>query len=367
MADLNRAREKIDRIDKEMAKLYEARMRAVTEVAEYKKEHGLPILNQDREDLIVRRNVEYLEEDAFAPGYIAFIRKLMEISREYQAEMMQGLRVGFSGVKGAFAEIAAELILPGCTLIPFPDFTAAYRAVECGEIDCCVLPVENSFAGEVGAVTDLMFSGGLYISGMYNLRVSQNLLGLPGTRPADIKTVISHPQALSQCEEYIKKHGYESVPAANTALAALQVAEKKDASVAAIASKKTAKLYGLEVIDHDIQESVGNTTRFAVFTGKRPSGEMGGADQSEIVSAFLFTVKNEAGSLAEAIGIIGRHGMNLRCLRSRPMKTLAWQYYFYAELDGDICSPEGESMLKELSSACAKLKVVGVYRETDIG
>ncbi len=364
MADLNHARAEIDRIDKEMARLYEKRMQAVTEVAEFKMAHGLPVLNAEREELIVKRNVEYLENEAFAPGYIAFIRKLMEVSRDYQTGMMQGLRVGFSGVRGAFAEIAAELILPGCSPVPYGDFHLAYRAAENGEVDCCVLPVENSFAGEVGAVTDLMFSGGLYISGMYNLRVNQNLLGLPGTRPADIKTVISHPQALSQCADYIKKHGYETVSSVNTALAAMQVAEKGDPTVAAIASKKTAKLYGLEIIDHDIQESVGNTTRFAVFTGKKPICVGNGHG---VVSAFLFTVKNEAGSLADAIAIIARHGMNLRCLRSRPMKTLAWQYYFYAEVDGNLYTDEGEQMLAELDGACDKLKIAGVYRETDIG
>ncbi len=364
MADLKHAREEIDRVDKEMARLYEARMRAVSEVAQYKIEHGMPVYNPEREELIVRRNVEYLENDAYAPGYLAFIRKLMEVSRDYQTGLMQGLRVGYSGVKGAFAEIAAELILPGCSPIPYPDFNAAYEACAMGEVDVCVLPVENSFAGEVGAVTDLMFGGSLSISGMYNLRVSQNLMALPGTRVADIKTVISHPQALSQCADYIKQHGMLPVNAVNTALAAKQVAEEGDPTVAAIASKKTAKLYGLEVIDHDIQESAGNTTRFAVFTGKK----MTSAGMGEgLISAFLFTVRNEAGSLAKAVGIIGKHGMNLRCLRSRPMKTLAWQYYFYAEIDGSLESEEGKEMLCELQSACDRLKVAGIYKEQNIG
>ncbi len=363
MADLKHAREVIDRVDREIARLYEERMGAVTEVAQYKMECGMPVYDPEREDLIVRRNVEYLENDAFAPGYIAFLRKMMEVSRDYQTGLMQGLRVAFSGVKGAFAEIAAELILPGCSTVAYSDFAPAYRAVEAGEADVCVLPVENSFAGEVGAVTDLMFAGNLYISGTYNLRVHQNLLALPGVRIADIKTVISHPQALSQCDRYIKKHGFEPLSAVNTALAAKQVAEKGDPSVAAIASKKTAKLYGLEVIDHDIQESMGNTTRFAVFTGKKPGAP---TDLAGVISTFLFTVRNEAGSLAEAIGIIGRHGMNLRCLRSRPMKTLAWQYYFYAEIDGNLESPEGREMLAELQSACDKLKVVGIYKDHDL-
>lgn len=363
MADLNRARAEIDRIDREMAKLWEDRMTAVREVGAYKIENGLPVLNADREEQIVHRNAEYINDAEFVPGYVAFIRRVMEISRDYQTELMRGMRVGYSGVQGAFAEIAAEQVFPNCTLVPYGDFSLAYRGCENGEVACCILPVENSTAGEVGAVTDLMFAGRLYISGMYQLRVSQNLLALPGTRLSEIKTVLSHPQALSQCAAYIKKHDFQSVSVVNTALAAKQVAEQGDRSVAAIASRKTAKLYGLELLERNIQESAGNTTRFAVFTCNKPTGVSG----SDAVSAFLFTVKNEAGALARTIGIIGRHGFNLRCLRSRPMKTLAWQYYFYAEVDGNLESDEGAQMLAELGASCDCLKVAGIFCETEIG
>ena len=362
MADRSRAREEIDRIDREIAALYEERMAAVDEIARFKRERGLPIYDPEREDAIMRRNMNYITHDAYAPGYAALMRKLMEVSRAYQAGVMEGVRVGYSGVKGAFAEIAAERILPGCVAVPYPDFARAYRACEEGEVDCCVLPVENSTAGEVGAVTDLMFGGRLCISGVYDLAIAQNLLGLPGSRLDGIKRVISHPQALNQCADYIKGKGFAATEAVNTAVAALQVVEGGDPTVAAIASLRTAELYHLTVLDHDIQQSAGNTTRFAVFTPKQVTPASGHG----LISAFLFTVRNEAGSLAAAIGIIARHGMNLRCLRSRPMKELAWQYYFYAELDGDIGSEEGQAMLSELSGACDKLKVAGVYRESSI-
>ena len=132
-----------------------------------------------------------------------------------------------------------------------------------------VLPIENSFAGEVAQVTDLLFSGSLSVSGMYDLSVTQNLLTLPGVDASAVKTVISHPQALSQCEAYIRKMGYETRPAENTAIAAKLVKEMGDPTVAAIGAEENAQLYGLTVADHAVNESAGNTTRFAVFTRAR--------------------------------------------------------------------------------------------------
>lgn len=155
------------------------------------------------------------------------------------------MKIAYSGVEGAFANIAASRIFPDGHLVSFGDFEEAYNAVVDGECDCCVLPIENSFAGEVGQVMDLMFQGSLYINGVYGLPVVQNLLALPGTKMSDIKEVVSHPQALSQCAAYITKHGYSMRQSSNTARAAKEVVERGDPHVAAIASAETAELYGL--------------------------------------------------------------------------------------------------------------------------
>ena len=192
----------------------------------------------------------------------------------------------------------------------------------------------------------------------YDLEVTHNLLGLPGAALDDIKTVISHPQALEQCAKYIKKHGFEAVRANNTAIAAQKVSEGGDKTVAAIASRDTAKLYGLNVLERRINESSVNTTRFAVFSRAESL-----PDYKETGRQFImvFTVRNEAGALAKAINIIGDCGFNMRTLRSRPMKELMWNYYFYVEADGNAYSEEGKRMMKELSPYCDKLRIIGSF------
>ena len=155
----------------------------------------------------------------------------------------------------------------------------------------------------------------------------------------------------------MSKHGFITKDASNTARAAQSVAEAKDKSVAAIASVETADIYGLAVIDHDINASDVNTTRFAVFS----RAENTDARRAGNTFMLLFTVKNESGALAEAINVIGKYGFNMKVLRSRPMKKLAWQYYFYAEAEGDSSSETGQKMLAELSGHCETLKVVGHY------
>ncbi len=358
---LEQARGIINEVDSEMAKLFVRRMEAAAMVAEYKKAHGLPVLDAIREEQVIRRGSARVEDDELRAYYVNFIRNNMELSRAYQHKLLEGMRVAYSGTEGAFAHIATGKLFPTAQRIAYGDFTAAYRAVERGECDVCVLPVENSYNGEVGQVTDLMFSGNLYVNAMLDLAVSQDLLAVKGADKSEIKTVISHPQALGQCAEYIRKMGWATEEYANTALAAKCVAERGDRTVAAIASADAAEVFGLDVLEKNINESRTNTTRFAAFSRSERLQE--GARMGEHF-IMVFTVKNEAGSLARAIDVIGYHGFNMRNLRSRPMKELLWQYYFYVEADGNIHTPEGREMLDELSEFCDRLKVVGTYSAT---
>lgn len=352
---LEEARKIILETDKEMAALFVRRMKAVETVFEYKKEKGLPILDQKREEELTLKNSKLIEDEDLKSYYIDFLKDTMKVAKNYQYRMQKGLKVAFSGVEGAFAHIAASRLFPKGNLLPFADFKEAYLSVENGESDLAVIPIENSFAGEVGQTIDLIFEGSLYINGIYSLPIHQNLLGLNGATVTDIKKVISHPQALSQCHEYIKVHSLKTEEANNTALAAKAVAENGDKSVGAIASKETAELYGLKVLESNINKSRENTTRFAVLSKVK-------ADDNYLSNTVLmFSVKHEAGSLAKAIGIIGKHGYSMTALRSRPMKKDSWQYYFYVEIEGVTNTKKGVKMLKELSKVCDKLKVAGAF------
>ena len=355
---LENARRTINEVDARMRELFVQRMRAVELVAEYKKERGMAIFDPAREAEIIKHGSELLEDDTLREYYVSFLQNNMNVSKAYQARLIEGMRVAYSGTEGAFAHIAAEKLYPTANKISYGDFAAAYKAVESGECDVCVLPVENSYNGEVGQVIDLMFSGPLYVNGMFDLPVTQDLLGVKGATVSDIKTLISHPQALGQCAEYIKSHGFETKEHKNTALAAKEVASLGDKSIGAIASAEAAAIFGLDVIDHDINASKSNTTRFAVFS-RVPSKHL--PEGGSAYSVLFFTVKNEAGALARAVEIIGSHGFNLRCLRSRPMKELLWQYYFYVEIEGDVQSERGIAMIEALEKYCDRLKFVGTY------
>ena len=337
--DLQESREVIRQVDEEMAKLFVKRMEAVRSVAAYKKERGLPIEDKEQEARVIKGRSALVEDPELRSFYVNFLQDTMDVSKRWQHYLMEGLRVAYSGVEGAFAHIAAGRIFPDGELESYPSFESAYEAVEKGECDVAVLPIENSFAGEVGQVLDLMFSGDLYVNGVYDLSINQNLLGM--------------------------------VSMANTALAAQKVAQDGDCSAAAIASEETADLYGLQILDHDINESKVNTTRFAVFSRNTTRFAVFSRVETKMAirkdaGAFLllFTVKDEAGGLAKAVNVISAYNFNMRVLRSRPMKDLPWHYYFYAEVEGDDSSENGKRMISALRGTCPGLKVVGRYTAT---
>ena len=352
---LEEARKIINKVDAQMAELFVERMRAAELVYAYKKEYGLPILDAKREAAVIERNASAIEDEVLRGYYIDFLRDVMAVSRAYQYRMQSGLKVAYSGVEGAFAHIAAGRIFPEANRIPYRDFALAYDAVVRGESDFAVLPIENSYAGEVGQTIDLLFTGTLYVNGIYELKICQNLLGVPGSTVADIRRVTSHPQALSQCHDYIALHGFTTEEASNTAIAAKTVAASGDKTLGAIASVGTAELYGLQVLDTNIHKSAENTTRFAVLSKVRAN------TPAYTNSVLMFSVKNEAGMLANAIGIIGKYGYNMTALRSRPLKDHSWQYYFYVELDGSTDTDDGKRMMQELGAVCDKLKLAGTF------
>ena len=359
---LEHAREIIAKTDAEIADLFVRRMRACAEVAAYKGERGLPIFDPEREAFLLEKNSALIEDPALRSYYSLFQKSVMDVSKQYQSALLQGLRVAYCGVEGAFAHIAALRIFPGTQPVAFGDFADAYQSVLKGSCDCCVLPFENSYAGEVGQVLDLMYQGDLYVNGVYALPVVHDLLGIETATVETVRQVVSHPQALMQCAKYTADRGYEILEASNTAVAAKLVAERNDPTIAAIASEETALRYGLKILDHDVNASSANTTRFAVFSRVRKE-----AVSKENTFILLFTLHNEVGALAKAVNIISSHGFDMRVLRSRPVKDVPWQYYFYVEAVGDQTSDEGKRMLHALSVCCEALKVAGHYtREIDL-
>ena len=361
MNQLEQARKIISEVDAEMAALFEKRMHAAELVAEYKKEKGLPVFDAAREQLLIEKGSARIEDESLRSYYVSFLQHTMDVSKAYQHRLLEGMRVAYSGVPGAFAHIASGRIFPDAIPMSYPDFAAAYKAVEEDECDVAVLPIENSYNGDVGQVMDLAFFGSLHINGIYELEVTQNLLVLPGTTVDDIKEVISHPQALGQCALYIRERGWKEVQAVNTAVAAQTVAEKGDKSLAAIGSEEAGARYGLQKLEGHIEQDSGNTTRFAVFSrsAKAPA-------PTDTRFVMTFTVNNEAGSLGRAVSVIGEHGFNLIALKSRPTKHLSWSYYFYAEGEGNIHSPEGKAMLEDLKGSCNNVSVLGSFEKETV-
>ena len=355
---LQEARAIINDVDAQMAELFVRRMHAAEMVAQYKKAHGMPILDAEREEAVIRSGCARVEEETLREYYVDFMRNTMAVSRRYQQRLLQGVKVAYCGTEGAFAHIAAERLFHEAEKVAYGDFKSAYDSVVTGECDIVVLPLENSYAGEVAQVTDLMFSGPLYVNHVMPLSIVHDLLAVEGATLDTVRTVVSHPQALSQCDTFIRSHGYQQMPYANTALAARYVAEQKDPTIAAIASAESAGNFGLTPLAEGINQSQVNTTRFAVLSRAENRNV---AKQHGAHFILVFTVRNEAGSLAQALNVIGSHGFNMRTLRSRPMGELLWQYYFYVEAEGNIHSDEGEKMLKRLSVYCDKVKCVGSF------
>lgn len=350
------ARKTISDIDKEIAVLFEKRMEAAVHVAEYKKVNGVPIEDIVRENHLIETNSMLVKNDEIRSYYVNFLKNTMKLSKDYQHKLIDGTRVAFSGVKGAFAEIAVKRIFPDAVAVPYSDFKSAYKAVENGECEVAVLPIENSYEGDVARVMDLTYFGSLFINGVYDMAVEQHLFGTQDSDSKTIKKVISHPQALGQCAEFIEEKGYLKEEAVNTAVAAELVSKSNDSSLGVICSLEAGNEYGLKLIDRKINKNSTNTTRFAVFS-RIPRDNT--PDQNNFI--VLFTVRDEAGSLGKAISVFGECGYNLKALKSRPSKDVIWNYYFFLEGEGHLTEEAEKSMLDKLSEVCTNVRLVGRY------
>ena len=364
MNELEASRQEINAVDKQIASLFETRMRLVEKILAYKKENGLPVLDEEREKKVIDAGAARIGDPLLREYFVLLLKEMMGISRAYQSRLLEGMKVSYCGVPGAFAQIAAAKLFPESGLLDFADFESAYRACEQGESDVALLPIENSSAGDVGSVMDLAFTGSLHINLMAEMDITQNLLVLPGTTLADVRTVLSHPQALAQCAPYLREKGFGEQECASTADAARLVSESSDKSLAAVASLETARLYGLEVLERHINSSGANSTRFAVFS--RAQGPMSAVPAPGERFILVFTVRNEAGALAKILNIIGAHGFNMTNLHSRPLKGPKWNHYFFAELEGGAGSEDARDLMRQMETVCDRLKLVGTYQTRNV-
>jgi chorismate mutase/prephenate dehydratase len=278
------------------------------------------------------------------------------------------LVVAYQGVEGSYSDLAATRRYAsrpgGVRLVGCPTFRAAAEAVRSGTAACALLPIENSTAGSVHEVYDLLAAGGLTITGEAVERIEHCLLGLPGATVEGLRAVLSHPQALSQCEDFLRAHPWlEARPAFDTAGAARAVRGAGDPSLGAIAGRAAAAVYGLVVLAESIQSQEGNFTRFvelarAEARSAPPRGQAGDGPRK---TSLLLTLPHRPGALAAVLQALAARGANLTKLESRPLPAAPWEYRFYLDVEGDAAAEPLASALAEIVGLTAELRVLGSY------
>ena len=363
MDQLQQARAQIDEIDAKMAALFEQRMQAVGQVAQYKARTGKQVFDPAREALVLEKNTARVQNPELQPYYREFLKEALAVSRAYQHVLIGQDVAAYQGVEGAWSHIALRQLFPFAKARAYSTWNEVVEAVELGDAYCGVLPFENSNAGDVSAVLDLLYAHpGLKVARMCDLPIRQDLLALPGTQLSEIKTVVSHQQALAQSGPFLKLHHFATKAWGNTADAARSVAEQGDQTLAAIASAETAKLYGLQILAEGVNEDGDNTTRFIVI-------EKEGAQRQPIAAApgqrlsMLFTVDHKPGRLARVIQIIGERGFNMETIKSRPLPHVQFEYYFYVQLvcPANAAADDCAKLVHELENVCRTVRILGVF------
>lgn len=264
-------------------------------------------------------------------------------------------KAAFQGEKGAFSEDAVLAFFGNIETIACKSFSDIFEAVLKDKVDFGVVPVENSQAGSINETYDLLLSHPLNIFGEINMRINHCLVALPGTRLAEIKVVYSHPQALAQCQEFLNTLKVEIVPGYNTAGSAKRIKEEGITSQAAIASRRAAQIYGLEIVAADIETNPNNYTKFFVISRKK--AERAPKNKTSLV----FSTKNVPGALYGILGAFATRNMNLSKLESRPSREKPWEYVFYVDFEGHVEDIICQEALAELIDKITFIKILGSY------
>ena len=376
--ELSEIRTKIDAVDDQLLQLFLERMSLSEEVAAYKNEHHLPILNKAREREILAKVMEKAgDKERYAYHLYS---TLFELGRSRQAELISaptkvaaqiktslaagselfpqtGL-VACQGVEGANQQVACDHLLPRGNIVYVKTFAAVVSAVESGLCKFGVLPIENSSNGSVRAVYDLLQTHKLSIVRSTRLCIRHELLALPGVKLEDITEIYSHEPAIGQCSKFLNGlNGVRVIPCANTAVAAKMVAESGNRHAAAISSHPCAALYGLECISATIQDSDNNYTRFICVT-KDPIIYAGANRISLIIGC-----DNKPGALYEILSKLAALGINMTKLESCPVTGRNFEFIFFLEIEASVQDPSVLAMLEELERSCASFNFLGSYAE----
>ena len=378
--DISELREQINQIDHEIVELYGKRMETAREIGRFKREHNLPVLDSERERELLNRVAEQAGKDN-ERGIRALYHLLMDHSRMRQemdghpeSRLGQQIRkavaampavfpekatVACQGVEGAYSQLACEKIIRYPSIMYCRTFENVFSAIDSGLCRYGILPIENSLAGSVNSVYDLMIQHHCYIVRSARIKIDHTLLALPGTRMDGIREIYSHEQAIQQCSAFLSGHKEWHVNVCtNTAAAARMVAESGRRDAAAISSGHCAALYGLECLSSDIQNNSNNHTRFICIS--REPEIYPGADHTSL----MLVLPNHPGSLYQLLSRFNALDINLIKLESRPLPGRDFEFMFYFDLEASVGSPVFSRLIEELDITLNRFTYLGSYSET---
>lgn len=377
--DLLTLRDEIDQVDNQITALYQKRMQLTAQVAEYKINTGKKVFDKEREHSKLEKLTGLVQDSFLKNGIRELFEHIMSISRKRQYQLLtahgaelphdfeevskieaENCRIVFQGTEGAYAHIAMNEYFGSDTdSFHVDSWREAMEAIKDGEADYAVLPIENSTAGVVAENYDLLVEYDNTIVGEQIIPIRHCLLGLPEAELSDITSVCSHPQALAQCDKYLQGHeAWDCVKESNTAVAARKVKESGLKNQAAIASELTARLYGLKILEKNIQSSSENSTRFIIVTKKK----IFLANASKM--SICLEIRHKSGSLYHALSHIIYNDLNMNFIQSRPLKERSgtnWQYRFFIDFEGNMNESAVKNALRGLKEECENMRVLGNY------
>lgn len=365
--ELSEIRSKIDALDRHMQSLFEERMLLCQEVAKYKQAHHMQVFQAEREQQVLDR-VEANAKKGLELASRTFFANMMSISSQLQQKMLvnaedapifhqphmkNAMQVGCQGTTGANSETATRLFFPGRKVRFYSTFEQVFEAVESGELEYGVLPIYNSTSGTVTQTVDLMGKYSFFITAMNQVEVAHCLAALPGTKLENISMVYSHPQALSQCSDFLDARHLPHHEFSNTATAAQMIAESHNTTIAAICSEDAAKLNQLEILASRISNVVPNFTQFICITK-----DMEVADDASIIS-IMMTLSNEPGSLSRILNKFFLYGLDMTKIESRPIQDGSFDVIFHIDFKGNLRDRSIAAFLNDLCKSCRDFKLLG--------
>ena len=376
MAAIEELREKIDAVDDEIVRLFEQRMRLGAEIGEYKIRDGLKVVDRQREKNKLQDVVNKVSTDFNKKGIRELFEQLMAMNRKQQYQQLvkagalgrlpfieageldaKNSRIVFPGTEGAYSQAAMQYYFgERCNSFYVRTFRDAMEAIEEGAADYAVLPIENSTAGAVDEMYDLLVEFENYIVGETIIPITHTLSGLPGTNPKEIRRVYSKGVALMQASRFLDEHSeWQQISVANTAIAAKKIVEDQDRSQAAVCSAYAAKVHGLEVLKDNINDDPNNSTRFIVVTNQKIFLK----DAKKI--SICFEVPHESGSLYQLLSHFIYNDLNMTRIESRPVEGRSWEYRFFFDFEGNLAQAAVKNAIRGLREESRSLRILGNY------